>query len=85
MAFRAKEVWVKDEVCANVIIAGPWMPTVDLQMLRGTDFGLGNGEVFMDVILVLAHGRSGERMRPGLENVTLDPWMLRRKDEAWVG
>ena len=36
------------------------MPTVDLQMLRGTDFGLGNGEVFMDVILVLAHGRSGE-------------------------
>ena len=69
----------------DVIIVGPWLLTVDLQMLRGTDFGLRNGEVLMDVILVLAHGRSGERMRPGLENVTLDPWMLRRKDEAWVG
>ena len=39
----------------------------------------------MGVILVLAHGRSGrsgERMRPGWDNVAVDPWML---DEAWVG
>ena len=45
-------------------------------MLLGTDFGLGNSEVWMDVILVLAHGRSAERMRPGWDNVTVDPWML---------
>ena len=48
------------------------MLTVDPQMLRGTDLGLGNGEVWMDAILVLAHGRSGERMRPGWDNVTVD-------------
>ena len=43
----------KDEVCVDVIIVGPWMLTVDLQILRGTDFGLRNGEFWMDVILVL--------------------------------
>ena len=48
------------------------MLTVDLQMPLGADFGLGNGEVWMDAILVLAHGRSGERMRPGWDNVTVD-------------
>ena len=69
----------------DVIIVGPWMLTVDLQMLRGMDFALGNGEVWMGVILVLAHGRSGERMRPGWDNVTVDPWMLWGKDEACVG
>ena len=35
----------------DVIIVGPWMLMLDLQMVRGTDFGLGNGEVWMDVIL----------------------------------
>ena len=61
------------------------MLTVDLQMPLGADFGLGTGEVWMDAILVLAHGRSGERMRPGWDNATVDPWMLSGKDEAWVG
>ena len=59
----------------DVIMVGPWMLTVDPQMLWGTD------EVCVDVIMVLdwgrvrgldgrgryhglAHGRSGERMRP---------------------
>ena len=52
------------------------MLTVDLQMLQGTVSGLGSGEVWMNVILVLAHGRSGERMRPGCDNVTVDPWSI---------
>ena len=60
------------------------MLTVDLQMLRGTDSGLGNDEVWMDVVLVLALGRSANRMRPGWDNVTVDPQMHWRTDEAWM-
>ena len=39
----------------------------------------------MDVVFVLAHGHSGERMGPGWDNATVDPWMLWQKEEAWVG
>ena len=66
----------------DVIIVGPWMLTIELQMLRRTDFGLGNGEVWMDVILVFG---PWTLCRTGWDNVTVDPWMLWGKDKAWVG
>eukprot|EP00439_Symbiodinium_sp_Y106_P016019 s613_g2.t1 len=39
-------------------------------MLWGTD------EVWVDVIMVFAHGRSGERMRSWWTLSWFDPWML---------
>ena len=50
-------------VWADVITAGGWM-------LWGTD------EVWVDVIMVFAHGCSGERMRSWWTLSWFDPWML---------
>ena len=46
--------------------------------------GLGKGEVWMDVVMVLAHGRSGERVRSWWTLSWFGSWTLWTTAEAWM-